>query len=211
MLPNLWDAIYRGRAGQASHATSASLCSNFGFMSCCLPRTPRASYSKSDRCFRSRTIKDLPLNETSTTRHVVVLDGYQESQDTLEGCGCFLDFKRSRRNLRQAFGATFSNDEILQIVGFQAPRKANLLRTMGRHWNKTSPHLLLVESCERRHHRTGGLQDAGLYRNGWLFLTWRKVDGLTNTRDWLREPLSHRNFCTLNLKFESPQKISEDL
>ena len=60
------------------------------------------------------------------------------SQKTREGCGCFRGlFGGSRGKLRESpgklAGKIFPKRQMLQILGFRAPGKANLLRTLGRH------------------------------------------------------------------------------
>ena len=58
--------------------------------------------------------------------------------ETREGCGCFRDLSGgSRGKLRESpgkiAGNLFPNREMLQILGFRAPGKANLPGTLGRH------------------------------------------------------------------------------
>ena len=59
-------------------------------------------------------------------------------QKTREGCGCFRGlFGGSRGKLRESprkiAGKNFPSREMLQILGFHAPGKANLPGTLGRH------------------------------------------------------------------------------
>ena len=60
------------------------------------------------------------------------------NQKTREGCGCFWGLCRSsagkfRENSRKIAGKCFPNREMLQILGFRAPGKANLPGTLGPH------------------------------------------------------------------------------
>ena len=65
-------------------------------------------------------------------------------QKTREGCGCFRGlFGGSPGKLRESpgkiAGKIFPNREMLQILGFRAPGKANLPGTLGRHCRDLVP------------------------------------------------------------------------
>ena len=65
-------------------------------------------------------------------------------QKTREGCGCFRGlFGGSPGKLRESpgkiAGKLFPNREMLQILGFRAPGKANLPGTLGRHCRDLVP------------------------------------------------------------------------
>ena len=66
-------------------------------------------------------------------------------QKTREGCGCFRLFGGSRGKLREGpgkiAGEIFPNRAMLRILGFQAPGKANLPGTLGRHCPRPCTHL----------------------------------------------------------------------
>ena len=67
-------------------------------------------------------------------------------QKTREGCGCFWGlFGGSPGKLRESpgkiAGKFFLNREMLQILGFGAPGKANLPRTLGAHRPEPCPDL----------------------------------------------------------------------
>ena len=67
-------------------------------------------------------------------------------QKTREGCGCLWDaFGGSRGKVRESpgkiAGKCFPNREMLQILGFWAPGKANLPGTLGRHCPGPCTHL----------------------------------------------------------------------
>ena len=66
------------------------------------------------------------------------------SRKTREGCGCFRGLCRSsagkfRENSGKIAGKIFPNREMLQILGFQAPGKANLPETLGPHCRDLVP------------------------------------------------------------------------
>ena len=65
-------------------------------------------------------------------------------QKTREGCGCFRGLCRSsagkfRENSGKIAGKLFPDREMLRILGFRAPGKANLPGTLGRHCRDLVP------------------------------------------------------------------------
>ena len=65
-------------------------------------------------------------------------------QKTREGCGCFRGLCRSsagkfRENSGKIAGKFFPNREMLQILGFRAPGRANLPETLGPHCRDLVP------------------------------------------------------------------------
>ena len=67
-----------------------------------------------------------------------------EVQKTREGCGCFLGLCGSsagkfRESSGKIAGKIFPNREMLQILGFRAPGKANLPGTLGPHCRDVVP------------------------------------------------------------------------
>ena len=68
----------------------------------------------------------------------------RRTQKTREGCGCFWGLCRSsggkfRENSRKIAGKIFPNRQMQQILGFRAPRKANLPGTLGPHCRDLVP------------------------------------------------------------------------
>ena len=76
------------------------------------------------------------------TSGIVTTIGF--SQKTREGCGCFWGLCGSsggkfRENSGKIAGKIFPNRQMLQILGFQAPGKANLPGTLGPHCRDLVP------------------------------------------------------------------------